>query len=150
MLIQEVQTSDERELEQMMIQVINTSVRAEEAEKIAVVQNVLKNLRLSLDNPRECVHLKCVRDATIVGVILVRNFWNLCTLFVDPKCHGEGIGRGLIVEAIERCASNEVRPYVRVNSSANAVGFYAAMGFAVLEDQPRWGSSTPMEYLLRT
>lgn len=106
MLIQEVQTSDERELEQMMIQVINTSVRAEEAEKIAVVQNVLKNLRLSLDNPRECVHLKC--------------------------------------------ASNEVRPYVRVNSSANAVGFYAAMGFAVLEDQPRWGSSTPMEYLLRT
>ena len=149
MLIQDVQASDERELEEMMIYVINTSVRADETEKLAVVQSVLKNLRLSLDNPQECVHLKCVRDATIVGVILVRNFWNLCTLFVDPKWHGEGIGRGLMVEAIGRCASKEARSYVRVNSSANAVGFYKAMGFEVLDDQPRRGSSTPMEFVLR-
>lgn len=149
MPILDVQPADERELEVMMINVINTSVLADETEKSAVVQIVLKNLRLSMDDPQECVHLKCVRDATIVGVILVRNFWNLCSLFVDPKYHGEGIGRSLIVEAIERCASKMERSYVRVNSSANAVGFYRAMGFEVLEDQPRRGSSTPLEFVLR-
>jgi ribosomal protein S18 acetylase RimI-like enzyme len=148
MLIVDVQPSDERELEAMMIHVINTSVLADETEKSEVVQIVLKNLQLSMDNPQECVHLKCVRDATIVGVILVRNFWNLCSLFVDPTYQGEGIGRSLIVEAIERCASKKERSYVRVNSSANAVGFYKAIGFEVLEDQPRRGSSTPMEFVL--
>ncbi|WP_027803768.1 GNAT family N-acetyltransferase [Paraburkholderia dilworthii] len=149
MLIAEVQSFDELTAEQLMINVINTSVRADDAEKTAFIANVQKNLRLAINSPTECVHLKCVINQAIVGVVLVRKFGNLCSLFVDPQVHGMGIGRALLNEAIKQCAMKSDVPYVRVNAAANAVGFYEVMGFKALEDQHGRDSSTAMDLAIQ-
>jgi hypothetical protein len=57
-----------------MIHVINTSVRADDADKAAFIANVQKNLRLAINSPLECLHLKCVINQTIVDVVLVKKF----------------------------------------------------------------------------
>jgi GNAT superfamily N-acetyltransferase len=149
MMISEVWSCDERAVEQLMIKVIETSVRADEVEKAAFIANVQKNLRLAINGPLECVHLKCVIDQTIVGVVLVRQFWNLCSLFVAPQFQGTGIGRALIDEAIKQCAMKSGVPYIRVNAAANAVGFYEAMGFKALGNQHGRDSSTAMDLAIQ-
>ena len=149
MFIAEVQSSDELTVAQLMIDVIKTSVRADEVEKSAFIANVQKNLRLAMNGPLECVHLKCVIDQTIVGIVLVRKFWNLCSLFVAPQFHGMGIGRALMAEAIKQCAIKSDVPYIRVNAAANAVGFYEAMGFKALENQHGRDSSTAMNLAIQ-
>jgi GNAT superfamily N-acetyltransferase len=74
----------------------------------------------------------------------VKNFWNLCSLFVEPSYHRLGVGRSLIQEAVTRCAARNERPYLRVNAAPNAVEFYSAIGFTPAEDVRRFGTSTPM------
>lgn len=148
MLIADVLSSDELMVEQLMIHAINTSVRPTDAEKTAFIVEVQKNLRLAINSPLECVHLKCVTNQTVVGVVLVKKFWNLCSLFVDPLFQGMGIGRALMDEAIKQCAKNDV-PYIRVNATANAVGFYEAMGFKTQEKQHGRDSSTAMDMVIQ-
>ena len=148
MKIEAIQTTDESSLEAMMLRTIKTSVRAEEVQMNEIVANVLANMRWAFEHAQQCVHLKCVDDGRIVGVVLVKNFWNLCSLFVEPSYHRRGIGRLLIQEAIKQCAARSERPYLRINAAANAVEFYRAMGFMPVEDARRFGMSTPMALTL--
>jgi GNAT superfamily N-acetyltransferase len=76
--------------------------------------------------------------------VLVKNFWNLCSLFVEPSYHRRGVGRSLIQEAVKQCAARNEWPYLRVNAAPNAVQFYSAIGFTKVEDARRFGTSTPM------
>jgi len=94
-----------------------------------MAQNVSANVDWWLQNPGECVHLKCVADGRIVGVVLVKNFWNLCSLFVDPSVQGQGIGRLLIESAIVNCRGKSPKSAIWLNSSPNAVTFYRHLGF---------------------
>ena len=149
MKIETVQASDEATLESMMLRTIRTSVRIEAEEMAVVITNVVANMRWAFDHAHQCVHLKCVNDGRIIGAVLVKNFWNLCSLFVEPNEHRRGIGRNLIEEAVRLCAARNERPYVRVNAAPNAVTFYSAMGFAPVDDAKRFGTSTPMTLLLR-
>ncbi|PTB30026.1 GNAT family N-acetyltransferase [Paraburkholderia caribensis] len=70
------------------------------------------------------VHLKCVDGAEIVGVILIKNFWNLCSLFVDPQFQRQGVGRALLADAIRRRVSRNDKGHIKVNSAPTAVQFY--------------------------
>lgn len=144
MKIEEVQVSDASSLELLMLHTIRTSVRVDEVEMAAVIANVLANMRWAFDHAQQCVHLKCVDEGRIVGVVLVKNFWNLCSLFVAPDCHRRGLGRRLIEAAVEQCAPCNERPYLQVNAAPNAVAFYRSMGFIKLADAKRFGTSTPM------
>ncbi|MEW6343840.1 MAG: GNAT family N-acetyltransferase [Paraburkholderia sp.] len=144
MMIEEVQACDESGLEAMMLHTIRTSVRMDEAEMAGVVANVLANMRWAFDHAQQCVHLKCVDEGRILGVVLVKNFWNLCSLFVEPHHHRRGVGRSLIEAAVKRCAPRNERQYLQVNAAPNAIEFYRSMGFAKLEDARVFGTSTPM------
>jgi GNAT superfamily N-acetyltransferase len=148
MKIDTVLSTDEAALESMMLRTIRTSVRIEAVEMAAVIANVLANMRWAFDHAHQCVHLKCVEDGRIAGMVLVKNFWNLCSLFVEPSEHRRGIGRSLIEEALRQCAAHNERPHVRVNAAPNAVEFYSAMGFAPVNDGNRFGTSTPMALTL--
>lgn len=94
-----------------------------------MVQNTAGNVDWWLQNPGECIHLKCVDGGRIVGVVLVKNFWNLCSLFVDPAVQGQGIGRSLIESAIAACRGKSPKNAIWLNSSPNAVAFYELIGF---------------------
>ncbi|SDI16190.1 GNAT family N-acetyltransferase [Paraburkholderia phenazinium] len=144
MKIEDIQASDASSLEPMMLHTIRTSVRVDEVEMVAVVANVLANMRWAFDHAQQCVHLKCVDEGRIVGVVLVKNFWNLCSLFVDPDYHRRGLGRRLIEAAVEQCAPRNERSYLQVNAAPNAVAFYRSLGFAKLEGAKGFGTSTPM------
>ncbi|SIO48066.1 GNAT family N-acetyltransferase [Paraburkholderia phenazinium] len=148
MKIEAVQSSDEAALASMMLRTIRTSVRIEADEMAAVITNVLANMHWAFDHAHQCVHLKCVVDGRIAGAVLVKNFWNLCSLFVEPGDHRRGIGRSLIEEAIRQCVPRNERPYVRVNAAPNAVEFYSAMGFTRVDDKTQLSTSTPMALFL--
>lgn len=94
-----------------------------------LVHNVNQNLDWWLMNNDKCCHLKFIRDGQIAGVVLVKNFWNLCSLFVAPELHRQGIGRGLVVTAIQHCRNFTDRSSIRLNAAPNAVAFYEAIGF---------------------
>jgi GNAT superfamily N-acetyltransferase len=148
MKIETVESSDEAALASMMLRTIRTSVRIEADEMAAVITNVLANMHWAFDHAHQCVHLKCVVDGHIAGAVLVKNFWNLCCLFVEPSDHRRGIGRSLIEEAIRQCVARNERPYVRVNAAPNAVEFYSAMGFTRVDDKTPLSTSTPMALFL--
>jgi GNAT superfamily N-acetyltransferase len=150
MQIEDVMASDAPELMEFMWHVIKTSVQVEEEEMQSILENVADNLRWSVEHPDVCAHLKCVIDTRIVGVVLVKHFWNLCSLFVDPAFQRMGIGRTLLSEAVRRCADNGDHACLRVNSSPNAVRFYRTMRFAPDESRQPRASSVPMMLTLAT
>lgn len=141
--IQDVQPEDTAMLDALMRRVVTTSVRLENAERAEVFENIHKNLHWAQENVSSVVHLKCTDGNRIVGVILIKNFWNLCSLFVDHESQRQGIGRALLTTAIQRCVFHSDKGYVKVNSAANAVTFYQVFGFSVIDDAPRRGTSVP-------
>ena len=117
-------------------QVIAVSVAASEDEKALFVQQTRKHLDKWMEAPEQSLHLKCVDRAALAGVLLVRDFWNLCHLFVSPEHQGRGIGRALIDAAVAQCAGRSPHGYLRLFSARNAVGFYRRVGFRELTDLP--------------
>lgn len=93
------------------------------------IANVDANLVFWRAQPAECVHLVADIDEQVVGVVLVKNFWNLCSLFVSRRHRANGIGNALLLAALEACATRSPRGAVCLNAAAHAVGFYERFGF---------------------
>jgi GNAT superfamily N-acetyltransferase len=144
-----VAPADVAELKAFMAAVIARQVVQAEPLLSEMVQNVSANVDWWLQNPGECVHLKCAADGRIVGVVLVKNFWNLCSLFVEPSVQGQGIGRLLTESAIAACRDKSPKGAIWLNSSPNAVTFYRHMGFAPrVSDRILPPGFKAMEYVL--
>ena len=105
------------------------SVEASPEEKAAFAANVCKNIAGWRDAPARSLHLKCMVGGELAGVVLVRDFWNLCNLFVAPQHQSRGLGRALLEAALAGCRGRSPRQVVRLNAARNAVGFYRRMGF---------------------
>lgn len=77
----------------------------------------------------------------IVGAVEMRDYHHISLFFVDEARQGEGIGRALLADAVERC--RRVRPDVReisVHASPNAVVAYERLGFhSTAEEQVQEG-----------
>nr|WP_255526891.1 GNAT family N-acetyltransferase [Photobacterium sp. BZF1] len=87
-------------------------------------------------HPDHSVHYVYRVDDLVVGSILVKEYWNLSNLFVDPAYHNQGIARQLITKALEDCKSRSPKQAVHLNASWYAVNFYQKMGF-VPNGEPR-------------
>ncbi len=75
--------------------------------------------------PHSPLLLACVDDGQQVAFMLVTE-GSLEALFVDPLCHGSGIGKAMVRHALD------LFPGLRVDVNAqneSAVGFYRRMGF---------------------
>lgn len=121
---------------EFVARVIDTSVDASAEEKARFIENTQKNLRMFAEAPNDSVHLKCETGGNLTGVVLVRDCWNLCHLFVAPNAQGQGIGRALVEAAIAACRGRSPRGALILNSSRNAVGFYRHLGFTDVPDVP--------------
>ena len=124
-----VEAAEAAQVKALMARVIAERVVREEPLLSEMVQNTAANVDWWLQNPMECVHLKCEAGGRIAGVVLVKNFWNLCSLFVEPSAQGGGLGRLLLESAIESCRGRSPRSAIWLNSSPVAVDFYRHMGF---------------------
>jgi putative acetyltransferase len=79
------------------------------------------------------------QDGRIVGYI---SLWGafIGALFVDPACHGQGIGRQLVEAAAARKGGLAVDVYAD-NRTAGA--FYRAVGFVNVRRRPTDGEGRP-------
>jgi ribosomal protein S18 acetylase RimI-like enzyme len=116
--------------------VILVSVDASDEEKARFVQNTQSNLRKVAAAPDDSLHLKCLNGERLIGVVLVRDYWNLCHLFVASDAQRQGVGRALLEAAITRCRGKSPRGSIVLNSSRNAVGFYRHLGFMDVPGAP--------------
>ena len=122
---------NEEEILALMIQVVGATVN--EGDKADTIQNVKNNLEIWRTHPNNCVHLVMERKPRIVGVVLVKEFWNLCSLFVAPDMQRNGIGKRLVLAALEACKGRSPRNEVLLNSAPTAVRFYTRLGFQLRE-----------------
>ncbi len=134
--IEPVRIEDLADIAALIAHVIDVSVEASPQDKAAFVQNTRRNLdKWRLDGDRS-VHLKCTDNGVLAGVVLVRDCWNLCHLFVQPEHQARGVGRALVEAAIARCAGRSEHGYLRLNAARNAVGFYRRLGFTPVAGEP--------------
>ena len=100
-----------------------------------------------LPSREQSFHAKCHIAGQTVGYIVVKDFWNLCLLFVLPAFQRRGIGRALVQLALDECRSKSPRRKIQLNSSTHAADFYTAIGFtqsAPALDRP--GGCIPFTY----
>lgn len=115
----------------LMVRVINASV--EPAYRAETIENVTRNLEVWCQEPAHCFHFVAEGENEVVGVILVKAFWNLCSLFVAPEWQRRGIGKQLLLAAIGTCRERSPKQAIYLNSAASAVSFYKALGFVSRE-----------------
>lgn len=127
--IEPVIADDLDALRELMARTILTSVGGDEQVLADTIANVNANLERWRAHPQRCVHLKATAAGRVVGVVLVKDFWNLCSLFVEPARHGQGIGRALVEAAAARCAGRSPRSALLLNAAIDAIGFYRRLGF---------------------
>ena len=128
--------------------VVASSVDAPAEAKAVFVENLRLNIDRWARAPEQSVHLKFVENGVVLGVVLVRDHWNLCSLFVAPAHHRRGIGSALVRAAIALCRSKAAAPSIRLNAAYNAVPFYRALGFQEVPASQSVLSAVPMEFAL--
>ena len=120
---------DAEDIQRLVDRVVALSVDATRREKRDICAHTRSNHQQWLLGQRQILHLKYTQNCQIMGVVLVKDYWNLCHLFVEPSLHGLGTGRALLEAAIASCRANATRDSMKVNSSRNAVSFYRRLGF---------------------
>lgn len=113
----------------LMDRVIRRDVMSDEAVLADTLANVNANVDVWLREPARCVHLVAHAGPALVGVVLVKDFWNLCSLFVDSAHQGQGVGRQLVEEAAARCRGRSERGALLLNAATRAIPFYRKLGF---------------------
>ncbi len=113
----------------LMDRVIRRDVTTDEAVLADTLANVNGNVDLWLRDPARCVHLVARAGPDVVGVVLVKDFWNLCSLFVDSAHQGQGVGRQLLEAAAARCRGRSEKGALLLNAATNAIPFYRKLGF---------------------
>lgn len=144
-LLRAAKTEDYASILALMTTVIRAT--ADRAHQEDTIDNVAHNLEFWRNNSDRCVHFVAELNSSIVGVVLVKEFWNLCSLFVDVEHHRQGIGRALTRQAITACQGLSPVAAIYLNSSPFAFAFYTALGFGPREtNQPLHPGVQPMRY----
>lgn len=126
-VLRAAEPSDQAAIHDLMVDVITASVDA--PYRPETIANVLQNLGRWRSDPDNGLHLVALAGDAVVGVVLVKEFWNLCSLFVARRCQRQGIGRALVLAAIEGCRGRSPRQAIHLNAAPAAVGFYRSLGF---------------------
>lgn len=130
---------------------IEAALRGGVSQDEAEIRYLVADIGASLDEwsaaPANKVHLKWIDGDRIAGVVLVKEWWNLTNLFVEPGRQRQGIGRRLVAHVLGECRGRSPRQALLVNSSTNAVDFYRRLGF-VPAGHPRDlpGGCVPLRY----
>jgi len=147
MTLHPVETEDLQSIRALIAAAVRKSVAQSEEEAAFLINDIEESLSWWQNNRDVSLHLKCVDSGSIVGVVLVKEFWNLTNLFVAPDYRGRGVGRRLVEEVLEVCRTKSPRAAVLVNSSSTARGFYEHMQFVQTgpaKDRP--GGCIPFRY----
>lgn len=145
-----VLVSELAEISDLIASAIRHAVAQSEEEARFLIEDIARCLNAWASDPGQSIHLKYTLDDTIAGIVLVKKYWNLQLLYVDPRYQGRGIGRALIQAVLPECRARSPKGKLMVNSSSGAVPFYVALGFS--QTGPgieRPGGAVPLEYSFR-
>ena len=135
--IVEAQLVDAASLKDFMGGVIAASVTEDPALLAELRANVEGNVDWWLAHQDDAVHLAAMEGERLVGVILVKQFWNLCSLFVDPGLQRQGVGRALLEEAVLQCRGRSPKGALWLTAAPAAIPFCRRLGF-VERTPTRW------------
>lgn len=82
-----------------------------------------------LNNAASGVHLVYKLNGEVIGIVLVKEYWNMTSLFVCPAAQKTGVGAELVNAALAICREESPIDAVKLNSSSYASGFYRHIGF---------------------
>lgn len=69
-------------------------------------------------------------NAKIIGAIMVRDFNHIALFFVESQHQRKGIGRKLVLTALEHCRLHDAKTsHVTVNASPNSINAYKRLNF---------------------
>ncbi len=134
-LLRPAALEDKEAILALMVSVIQTAI--EPQYQAETVQNVTSNLDTWVRHPEASVHLLAIRGNAVVGVVLIKDFWNLCSLFVQRSEQGTGIGRRLTLAAVQACKGRSPIGAVYLNAAPGAVAFYRRLGFSPRESKQK-------------
>jgi GNAT superfamily N-acetyltransferase len=106
--IEAVLDGDAADLKCLVATVIAESVTRAEPIHSEMVANAQGNVDRWTEH-HSGVHLKALAAGQILGVVLVKNHWNLCSLFVAPSVQRQGVGGCLLSAAIAECSGKSPR-----------------------------------------
>ena len=136
----------------LLQETISACIDAEPEAQSRIIDHSLTSSAHWLAAGGEGVHLAFIdpnhnSENHVIGMILVKDYWNLVNLYVSPDAQCQGIASALIATAIERCRRHATHEKLRLNSSYFAAGFYQKMGFKQCgEERPAPGGCIPFEY----
>lgn len=148
MTICTVQDAELEEIRDLIAAAVRRNVASSEEDAAFLIDDIGSSLDRWPGNKDSSVHLKYVEGGRILGVILIKRYWNLTHLFVHPSRQGAGTGRALLLAGLDACRDSSPKGKLQVNSSTNAVGFYKKLGFRQTGpgiDRP--GGCVPLEYV---
>ena len=144
-----VHPDDQEHIIPLMKRVICTNITQDLDLQTLYIDNVIENFNWWMAHPTMGCHLKAVQAERIIGVIFIRNYWNLCSLFVDPEYQRQGMGKALVRSAIAQCRENSDESVIYLNAAANAIPFYESLGFIPrTSNKPQPPGIKPMRFLL--
>lgn len=129
--IREATPNEAQQIRILLSLVIHESLDATVHNIPSILKNVNDNVDLWLAAPDNIVHLVAEVDGKLVGAIMIKEFWNLCSLFVDPAFQRKGVGGQLVQAAVERCRGRSPHGAIHLHANDEAVEFYCALGFEV-------------------
>jgi len=130
-LLRTARLEDRAAILALMARVVTVSI--ESMHRAETIENVTQNLEIWCRTPEQCFHFVAESEGEVVGVILVKYFWNLCSLFVAPEAQRCGIGKKLVHLATHACRGKSPKQAIYLNAAASAVSFYKALGFVPRE-----------------
>ena len=147
--IREAKETDLDKIRKIVLSAICRCVTDSNEHQEFLYKDVCSGLEWWLENKDNSLFLVCAEDDSVLGMALVREFWNFSALFVNPQHHRLGVGRDLVESVIESCRGRSEKGCLRLNSSNHAAGFYRKMGFVQIGDAiDRPGGCVPFEYKL--
>lgn len=148
-MIENALEKDIPEITVLIEQAIKTCIDVTDDEANDLVAHCVYNMLCWQKNKQNTVHLVYRLEGQIVGVVLVKEYWNLTSLFVEPDFQARGIGKQLVLEALVQCQGKSPKGMVKLSSSTHAQDFYRAIGFQQAgEPKSLPGGSIPFTFLL--
>lgn len=146
-MISPIEAADFDQLSSLVDVTVRESVVDNAEDAKFLIEDIVRSLTKWQTSGSEGFHGKYSIDGAVAGFIIVKEYWNLSHLFVLPGHQDRGIGRQLVREAVNACRDQSPRGKIQLNSSTNAAGFYAAMGFTPTGPGiERAGGCIPYEY----
>lgn len=150
--MQHIRHGEKKDLEKIR-QVISSAIRQCVTDSNEHYEFLYSDVCSSLDwwieNKDKALLLVCEEGDSILGMALVKEFWNFSALFVNPKQHRLGIGRDLVTSVLTICKHKSPKGCLMLNSSNYAAAFYKKMGFVQTGDAiDRPGGYVPFKFKL--